>query len=712
MENMNYPNFDPSFNPNYNQNVNPNYIMPPQPAPVKKRFALNTSDRVFAFAVIVLCVLLVSNGIFKGLYFGFTLFFTVIFAAISLYLFKKNTKPGIFEILCGALAFAGGIVYTVSTNVIVLFLLVPVLFILCVVWFSALAGVKAPAGDLGLPALIWKHGIRDSVVNVPVSLGSIAAGENGGKRKWIKALIGVLCALPVAFIVVTLLINADQAFFGLVSGITERIGEYIFYFVAGLIISLFAVAFCFSLKKSPDNKPDTADTSKIDGVYVTAFLSLLSVCYLAYLFSQFSYFFDAFKNMLPVDFSYAEYARKGFFELCAVSVINLAVIFCSLIFTVKKEKKLPVPVKALCLFVSVFTLLLCATSFAKTGMYINTYGLTVARVVSFAFTVFLVSVFIVLIVRLFSCKVKVLHTAVISASVILVVLGLVNVDKLVCEFNYNAYMSGKTSAVDMWTLSDAGASGVPFLEKLTHCDDEITAKRAVWHLKRKEVEMYCFDENGNVIISKNNRWNSGIFAYNVSLNKAYEILENFDFSGYDLNELENYIIWSDDNTVFVDKEEAIEEESIKLTEEIFDTDNFLFYEYYLDLIVGAVRRNIETGSLKPGDELEFYGGTAASLNLVKSDDSLLPLNVSVNEKDALINIAAVAPKMYKIKIFSNSIHLYCEEASGIDDRLVFTFDGCEPSSTIEWDGDIYSFSNENLEGSWYKLLFMTTEKIN
>ena len=56
-------------------------------------------------------------------------------------------------------------------------------------------------------------------------------------------------------------------------------------------------------------------------------------------------------------------------------------------------------------------------------MYISRYGMTVDRVFSSAFMVFTAVVFLSMVLRCFSEKVKILHTAFIAAGIILLILG-------------------------------------------------------------------------------------------------------------------------------------------------------------------------------------------------------------------------------------------------------------------------------------------------
>ena len=110
--------------------------------------------------------------------------------------------------------------------------------------------------------------------------------------------------------------------------------------------------------------------------------------------------------------TYAEYARRGFFELCTVAGINLAVITVAH-FIIKQEagksdgkdqetkQKAPKTLRAEFAVLCLFTMMLIATAVSKMAMYISYYGLTQLRVYTAWFMLLLFIVFIVVGLRQF-----------------------------------------------------------------------------------------------------------------------------------------------------------------------------------------------------------------------------------------------------------------------------------------------------------------------
>ena len=102
--------------------------------------------------------------------------------------------------------------------------------------------------------------------------------------------------------------------------------------------------------------------------------------------------------MLPAEFTYSQYARKGFFELCVIAFINFGITYLSFVIVERNnEGKRPKALTAQTILLSVFTLLLIATALSKMAMYIDCYGLTRLRIYASWFMVMLFIMFIIII---------------------------------------------------------------------------------------------------------------------------------------------------------------------------------------------------------------------------------------------------------------------------------------------------------------------------
>ena len=468
-------------------NENGGYTYTP-PQPVKKGFTPDRADAAAAAAALVSAALTVFLGLSGGFNLGWAIAYTVFFVTLSIYLFKtvflrsENRSFSPFAAVCGVLSLALCVNFVVCADTLIHFLSFVVMLALGVVYFANLSGRKIPGGDLGLFGYTVLTPL-DSIGALPENLRSLALSGDKKGRQTGKALLGIICAVPVLCAVIPLLIRSDAAFEGLVGSMFRNIGSAAGKAVVTIIIAPFLISFCLYLRRGVKKEGGIKPLKGFDTVFISAFMFTLNACYLVYLFSQTAYFFSAFSGILPDGaMTYAKYARRGFFELCGVCAINLCVFFLMIVLSRSCNGRMPSVLRAHGIFLSIFTLVLTATALSKMVMYISRFGMTVDRIFSSAFMVFAAVVFVSMLLRCFSEKVKVLGTAFIAAGVILLILGAFNTDALTAKYNVAAYYDGRLKTVDTEYLQSLGEDGVPLLIELANGDDEELKRRAEYAL--------------------------------------------------------------------------------------------------------------------------------------------------------------------------------------------------------------------------------------
>ena len=211
-------------------------------------------------------------------------------------------------------------VFCLTSNGSVKFCAAVLTGLLSAVWLYSLAGRTEEKGDLGLARNLLAYTAGSTLSHLDPSLKGLFSGSRR-KKNLGKILIGVLCAVPVAAVTVALLAFADDAFSGMIGKISDAAFASAGKTALGVVLGLLIAAFALALKKTAPEPVKEPWQGRVGVYYTAAFSGVLCVCCLAYLFSQLAYFTDAFKGLLPegYSFSYAEYARKGFFELCAIA---------------------------------------------------------------------------------------------------------------------------------------------------------------------------------------------------------------------------------------------------------------------------------------------------------------------------------------------------------------------------------------------------------
>lgn len=491
------------------------------------KFNINTKDIVFAIIFVFCSVLLSAFGIFGGLRAGFTVSTLLTLSAVTIYFKTKENKPDTYSVLCGLLSLGLAVNFSITSNSSVRFWSFFLLNLLLLIWFTSLTHKKSSTGDLGIIKEIFLPIFCLALPNLPNAISSLVSGR---KDKTLgKIFLGIITAVPFLFVIIPLLMSSDEAFSGMISLAFRNIILLIFKLLLGIIIGIFLIAYCFSLKKKELTEIKIINFKGLESVPIISFLSVLSICYLSYLFSQLAYFFSAFSGFLPQNytFSFSTYARRGFFEMSGIAAINFIIIFTVLLISVKKNGKINLFSRILCTFIGIFTLLIITTALSKMFLYIKHFGMTELRITTSVFMIFLAVVFIALMIRLYVPLVKVIKTGFIAASISLIILGAVNVNSVVAQYNYNAYKNGALKEIDISTIYELGDEGIPYLAKLVNDKNE-----TVSHLAKLNLSYSVEDYYETEYIPELNSFKVGEKKYNnidefsFARNCAYKILDN------------------------------------------------------------------------------------------------------------------------------------------------------------------------------------------
>lgn len=524
----------------------------------KKELPFQKKDKVFMGLFILAAALTVFFGLFGGFSLGLTVSVWVLTLITALYL-KDN---GDFSVLSVS-ALAGTLISSLSFTFYGFYgvnsLLASVLTLICYTVFA----VSMCDGEIFDSIRgILKYAFVSAVspyLNIAVPIKNSISKDKDKRKSAIQVFAAILISVPVLCVVIALLVSSDAAFEGLMSFAVGKIGMTLLKLFVTLLISALLTAFVVT------NRFDMFDKNSIylskpqrplKSLFAVTFLSLLSAVYLAFLFSQLAYFVNSFKGLLPEGYTFADYARRGFFETETVAFINLAIIVLLMFLTKRNEQgELPVAVKALMTFVSVFSIFFVATAFAKMAMYIKTYGLTSLRLFTSVFMVATCAFIVAFIVRIYNIDANTVKYAISFSLVIFSLLSAVGIDRTIASYNVNAYLSGKHVKIDLEYLYNLGESAIPYIAKLTDCPDSEVSNQAevclhsFFYSKYNEISVGGDEyktENGILAREYHKDYRFNLNAYRIS--KMYE-KEKIKYNERDRNlfpfsdELDDPIPW-------------------------------------------------------------------------------------------------------------------------------------------------------------------------
>lgn len=210
----------------------------------------------------------------------------------------------------------------------------------------------------------------------------VKSNKKWNKEKVKKVTVSLIIVSVIVAIVIALLASADSIFANLFSGLSaifenfnqEAIWSMLLRITIIIIMYFLFLGFVLTIMDKKDIKKDESKPSILpDKLTIKLLLIVLNVVYLIFCYIQISSLFA--KINLAGSFSYAEYARSGFFQLMAVSFINFALIFISN----KNNQKREDLIKILNILLIIFTMIIVLSSMYRMYMYETEYGLTYLR---------------------------------------------------------------------------------------------------------------------------------------------------------------------------------------------------------------------------------------------------------------------------------------------------------------------------------------------
>jgi hypothetical protein len=306
---------------------------------------------------------------------------------------------------------------------------------------------------------------------------------------WKKVGVGIVIALPILLVVLNLLISADTQFERMLGGIPLWFqvvdGEDIIRIIVTLIYTFSFFGFLQILFKKQIKvikEQNKIPLFQIDAVIAITVLVLINVVYVLFTIVQFKYFFS---GTLQEDLTFAEYARKGFFELLFVTLINLSITVFVVTFVNRATNMMRRLTQIMLTILVLASAVLLTSAFMRMGLYEEAYGFTFTRILVHSFMIFLVVIFTYTLVKIWVEKLSLFHFYFITSLLYYTAITVINLDTIVVKQNITRYeTSGK---IDVFYLSKMSSTGVLALIDLYEKDKNIPDLKTVLQERKNEA---------------------------------------------------------------------------------------------------------------------------------------------------------------------------------------------------------------------------------
>ena len=175
-------------------------------------------------------------------------------------------------------------------------------------------------------------------------------------------------------------------------------------------------------------------------------LTLIDLLFLGFVLIQVVYLFGGARNINVEGYTYAEYARRGFFELIAVGMLTLSVVW-GLDRLARRSSPLQ---RAVFLVLSVamigMVMVILASAIQRLNLYESVYGYTVLRLYSHAFAIWMAGVFVLFTATLLAARPRLfVFGGFLAGMAYLLVMNLLNPDALIAQENIQRYTQHQTT---------------------------------------------------------------------------------------------------------------------------------------------------------------------------------------------------------------------------------------------------------------------------
>lgn len=296
-------------------------------------------------------------------------------------------------------------------------------------------------------------------------------------------VIGLLCTIPFLVILTLLFSNADFAFAQSLSNLTSYfydlpVAKIIGTILLGVFMTVYILPLFFALDADYP-QPEAGGKRKgiLPNAAVTAFLAVLIALEVYFSYFQVRYLFLNL-GTLPEGMSYAEYARGGFFEIAAATLLTIALIFAVAVLTRRdEEEQLPLPVRLLLTVFSACVALMFASSYYRMLMYMDAYSMTIRRVGVCWLMALMLAVLIGVIIYIWKPDFALTRYTIFTVLVFVLALNLMHLGATVSKNNVDRYFKEQEAEVKtgyqldtdyLYTLLPASA---PDLARLLETSD-------------------------------------------------------------------------------------------------------------------------------------------------------------------------------------------------------------------------------------------------
>ena len=411
----------------------------------------------------------------------------------------KNSKAFLLTIPITLISLSYGIFNNVFFSIMNFFVIIGLTSIM-VIW--------AVYGEFNIGNIITRSFllIFRPIIFIPEAVKLIFSRDSERKNSEIKEkiveskvfrqiILGLIISIPLLIIIVGLLISADTVFAQILGPIKDFIFSIfnikfwmsIYYrAIVAIVVAFYIMAFICNILKTDTNKIKSTNVNgiRLQNITVNTVLTILNVVYFLFSIVQFTHLF--MQIGVGGEFDFASYARRGFFQLMIVTIINFIIILITNANKRETTKFTENYTKVMNLFLIIFTVVMICSSFLRMYLYEQEFGYTFLRLMVYFILATELILTIPTVVYIFNKKIKLLKCYIIVFSIMYVLVNFANVDKTIARRNVDKYIAdsklgieGKKAKIDFNYLKRLSIDSIPDIIRLYENTDDLNLKTQI-----------------------------------------------------------------------------------------------------------------------------------------------------------------------------------------------------------------------------------------
>jgi len=364
-----------------------------------------------------------------------------------------------------------------------------------------------------IPFRVGGHSVRQAGPVVSESVDVAWVRENGRKQLF-PIIRGGLLASPVLIVFTILLTSADVVFADYVENalsldIIPTLLEWSWRGLLILMVSWLAVgALVYMAQRRSQQEDESAFEKMLSHLpmrlglgYIESMtvLILVNLLFLSFVLVQFTYLFGGVANVETAGYTFADYARRGFFELVAVAVLTLTLVLGLNWMTRRGSKGQIRGFNLLSSAMIGFVLVMLVSAFQRMRLYEAAFGYTRLRLNVYVFMLWLGLLLLWFLCSQWLRPDRFAIGGLVVAMGFLTTLNVINPDAFIAQQNVARYQqTGDLDAAHLTTLSDDAVPVLVAALTLVADDAQIVVKPECDYFWREDRSDYDVDCDGTL----------------------------------------------------------------------------------------------------------------------------------------------------------------------------------------------------------------------